>query len=91
MVVPADKSRAPPAEPSLTKNERTMLSILVAAGRTGLTTKAWYQRAKDAGLNPKRPADLFDLIEALKAKNLAVQSGEQCIAAGYVQQEGLFE
>jgi hypothetical protein len=90
MVVPVDKSRAPPAEPKLSPNQQTMLTLLEQAGPAGLMTDAWNDRAREAGIGTKRRADLIDLREALKAKKLALQYDERWIAARYVQ-EGLFE
>ena len=47
-----------------------MLSLLYAAGQTGLTTDEWNTRARAEGIGVKRRADLVDYRLALKAKNL---------------------
>ena len=37
----------------------------------GLTVEEWNEEAREAGLGKNRPADLYDLRNALKAKRLA--------------------
>ena len=72
VVVPADTQAATPAgrEPRLTRNQQTMFSLLHAADQTGLTTEEWNERARAEGVGVKRKADLYDIREALKAKQL---------------------
>jgi hypothetical protein len=59
----------------LSKNQQTMFSILHSEKR--LTTAAWNERAREAGLGLKRKPDLYDFREALKDKKLVVQLGDQ--------------
>ena len=56
--------------PHLTKNQRTMLTILQDAMPDGLTQDEWNDQARDAGLGVKRRGDLLDLRSALKRKGL---------------------
>jgi hypothetical protein len=71
VVVPAeDQPRVATGEPKLSKNIQTMLSLLRAAGQTGLTTDERNTRARTEGIGVKRRADLVDYRLALKAKNL---------------------
>jgi hypothetical protein len=58
------------SEPRLTKNQRTMFSILHDAGSSGLSIEDWNERAREAGLGTGRKADLFDFRSALEAKHL---------------------
>jgi hypothetical protein len=70
------------AEPKLTKNQRTMFSILHDAGPAGLSTEEWNSRARDAGIGVKRKADHCDIRSALKAKKLAREYNERWTVAG---------
>jgi hypothetical protein len=75
----ATEAEAPVAEGvavKLTKNQQTMFSILHAAKRP-LSQDEWNERAKAVGIGVKRHADLYDLREALKAKGLVLQLGDQ--------------
>jgi hypothetical protein len=47
-----------------------MFSLLHAVDQTGLTTEEWNERARAEGVGVKRKADLYDIREALKAKQL---------------------
>jgi hypothetical protein len=62
-------------EVKLTANQQTMFSILHSAKR--LSTTDWNTKAKEVGLGIKRPADLYDFREALKARGLVTQLGDQ--------------
>jgi hypothetical protein len=57
-------------EARLSKNQRTMFSILHDAGAHGLPLEDWNERTKAAGVGVNRRADLYDIRSALKAKNL---------------------
>ena len=82
IVLPAEAKAAKIAsEPELTKNQRSMLSLLRDAGPGGLTTKAWNDKAKDAGIGAKRKADLYDIRGNLKDKTLIYQDDGRWIAA----------
>jgi hypothetical protein len=82
VVVPVEGQAATVAsEPKLTANQKTMFSILHAAGAAGLTTEQWYDRAREAGLGVKRKADLYDLREALRAKKLVRCYGDRWTVA----------
>jgi hypothetical protein len=82
VVIPAQtEARTSDDEPKLTKNQRTMFGLLQGAGRRGLTTEEWNERARETGLGVKRKADLYDLREALKSKNLIRQYGERWTVA----------
>ena len=59
IVVPADlPPKKTATSDNLSKNQRTMFSILHDAGRGGLTTERWYELAREAGIGLKRKADL---------------------------------
>jgi hypothetical protein len=74
VVVPAETqitiSNSAGREPRLSKNQQTMFSLLHAADQTGLTTEEWNERARAEGVGVKRKADLYDIREALRAKQL---------------------
>ena len=71
VVIQAEEpSRPVVGEPRLSKNQQTMLSLLHAAGQTGLTTEQWNERARAEGVGIKRKADLYDIRESLRAKGL---------------------
>jgi hypothetical protein len=42
-----------------------MFTILYDAGERGLSTEAWNERAREAGIGTKRKADLYDIRAAL--------------------------
>lgn len=67
------------AEPShrLTANQKTMFGILHDAGSAGLSVDEWNAKARDAGLAPKRKADLHDFRSALKLKGLVHELGNR--------------
>jgi hypothetical protein len=71
VIVPGEAPTASvSAGPRLTKNQETVFSILHTAGQGGLTTEEWNERARAEGIGTKRKADLYDIRESLKAKNL---------------------
>jgi hypothetical protein len=70
VIVPTEPRAQSPIETELTPNQRTMFSIVHAAGSKGLTTESLNEKAREAGLGGKRKADLYDLREALKRKHL---------------------
>ena len=71
VVIQAEEpSRPATGEPRLSKNQQTMLSLLHAAGQTGLTTEQWNERARAEGVGIKRKADLYDIRESLRGKGL---------------------
>jgi len=49
----------------LSRNQQTMFTILYDAGERGLSTEAWNERAREAGIGTKRKADLYDIRAAL--------------------------
>lgn len=59
--------------PKLTKNQKTMLSLLHTAGPGGLTTEQWNERGRAVDIGVKRKADLYDIRAALKSKGLVRQ------------------
>jgi hypothetical protein len=65
---------------SLSKNQKTMFSILYDAGSQGLTLADWNKVARDAGIGVNRKADLFDLRTALHAKKMIYESNGRWIA-----------
>jgi len=75
VVVPIKLQQPAAKEPRLTKDQRTMFSILHDAGGF-LSKEDWNSRARDAGLGRKRNADLFDLRSSLIAKNLVRENAE---------------
>jgi hypothetical protein len=81
VVIPAATVTAPAKRGAeLTKNQRTMLSILFDA-HTGLTVEEWNARAREAGIGVSRKADLYDARASLKAKRLVHERGDQWVAA----------
>jgi hypothetical protein len=66
-----------PPEPKLSKNQKTMFSILRDAGPSGLTTQEWDTRARAEGIGVPRRADLYDTRTALKAKRIVRQYGDR--------------
>jgi hypothetical protein len=71
VVMPEDvKVVTAPGEPKLSKNQQTKFSILHAAGQGGLTTERWNEKARAVDIGVKRKADLYDIREALKSRNL---------------------
>lgn len=66
-----------PTGPKLTKNQQTMLAILHAAGKNGLTLEDWNDRCKEAGIGVSRRADLTDGRLALQSKRLAVKQADE--------------
>lgn len=78
VVVPAENAaQAKSVEPSLTKNQQTMISILRGADAAGLTTEQWNERARAVDIGTKRKADLYDIRAALKSKDLIRQYGDR--------------
>lgn len=67
---PANETRSVAVVDRLTKNQRTMFGILHAAGAAGLDTEQWNERARKEGIGVRRRADLCDIRETLKAKNI---------------------
>jgi hypothetical protein len=81
------------ADLKLSKNQQTMLSLIRAAGPSGLTTELWNEKARKLGIGAKRRADLHDLREGLKTKKLVQQDGERWAAiqqSDDPQQESMF-
>src|SRR5262249_16931751 len=70
IVIPADAQAKPTNEPKLTKNQKTMFSILHDAGPAGLTVGEWNERGNAAGIGKSRHADYYDARSALKKKGL---------------------
>jgi hypothetical protein len=65
-------------DPKLSANQKTMLSILLDAGRSGLTTTEWNDKAKDLQIGGKRGhAAWYDIRRSLLKKNIIRQSGDR--------------
>ena len=78
VVVPAENAmRAKSVEPSLTKNQQTLFSLLSGAGAAGLTTEQWNEQARAVDIGTRRKADLYDIRAALKSKGLIRQYGDR--------------
>jgi hypothetical protein len=75
VVIPSESTRAA-SEPRVSKNQRTIFSILHDAGH--LTTEQWNEKAREAGIGVSRRADLHDYRSALEKAGLVCQntSGE---------------
>lgn len=67
----------PQSGPKLTPNQKTMFAMLHEAGQTGLSTKDWDAKGKEAGIGERRRADLTDTRVQLKAKGLVRVYGDQ--------------
>jgi hypothetical protein len=80
VVVPSEAPAVDPTGDKLSKNQRTMFSILYAAGPRGLTVEDWNKAAHDAGIGGNRKADLYDLRTALHDKGLIYQSNDRWVA-----------
>jgi hypothetical protein len=80
VVMPSEAPAADATGDSLTKNQRTMFSILYEAGPRGLTLAEWNKTTRDAGIGVRRKADLVDLRTALHAKGLIYESNDRWIA-----------
>jgi hypothetical protein len=75
IVLPTD--HAPAARDKaekLTKNQKTMFSILHDAGRGGLTLERWNELGREAGIGRNRQADLYDCRTALHKKGLVTET-----------------
>lgn len=68
---------ARPDGPKLTKNQQTMYSLLHDAGAGGLTTEQWNERGRAVDIGVKRKADLYDIRESLKSKNIVRRYGDR--------------
>src|SRR5262245_55423073 len=78
IVLAAEASAQIAAErPKLTKNQQTMFSLLQGAGAAGLTTEQWNEKARAVDIGTKRKADLYDIREKLKSKELVRQYGDR--------------
>jgi AAA domain len=65
------------ADPKLTPNQKTMLSLLLDAGGHGLTTAEWNEKAKDIQLGGKRGLQTwYDIRRSLLKKNIIRQAGD---------------
>jgi AAA domain len=82
VIRPTDLPKAITAEPRLTKNQKTMLSLLHTAGPNGLTTEAWNEKARAAGIGINRRADLVDIHIALKSKHLVREYNDRWNVSG---------
>lgn len=77
VIEPCDISTEVETGPKLTKNQQTMFSLLHGAGPSGLTTERWYELARNEGIGVNRKADLYDLRESLKSKQLVRHYGDR--------------
>jgi hypothetical protein len=73
-------SAAAPAEPRLSKNQRTMFDLLHRAGNTGLTLADWNEKAREVGIGVARKADLYDVRSALVSKHLVRELSDRWVA-----------
>jgi len=76
VAVPSDAPPPAVSSPKLSPNQQTMYGILHEAGAKGLTTEEWNARAREVGIGDRRKADLVDIRNALKSKDLIRQYGE---------------
>jgi hypothetical protein len=77
VAVPADTPITQPREPKLSANQKTLFTMLYAAGSTGLSLEDWNSQAREAGIGVKRKADLNDIRAALLSKSLVRQYGDR--------------
>jgi hypothetical protein len=70
VVVPAEITAQGPRGARLTANQQSMINILDDAGRDGLSTEEWNDKAREHGIGANRRATLMDLRKALKDKGL---------------------
>jgi hypothetical protein len=83
VAVPADRSQsATPTLPEskLSANQKTLLAMLWDAPPSGLTVEEWNAQAREAGIGVKRKADLNDIRNVLKMRNLVRQYSDRWIA-----------
>jgi hypothetical protein len=80
VVMPSEAPATDTTGDGLTKNQKTMFSILYDTGSRGLTLAEWNRAARDAGIGSNRKADLFDLRTALKHKGLIYESNDRWVA-----------
>jgi Bifunctional DNA primase/polymerase, N-terminal/AAA domain len=80
VVVPSTAAADSATAEQLTKNQKTMFSILYDAGSRGLTAGEWNSAARDAEIGTKRKADLYDLRTALHARKLVYESNGRWFA-----------
>jgi hypothetical protein len=66
-----------PGDPKLSPNQKTLFSMVHAAGSAGLTLEDWNQQAREAGIGVKRKADLNDIRAALLSKQLVRSYGDR--------------
>jgi hypothetical protein len=59
----------------LSKNEKTMLAILHAAGAQGLMMEEWNDLARAQDIGVRRKADLWDIRKTLKDKTMVREYG----------------
>jgi hypothetical protein len=81
VVLPAEVAPSPaaPAEPRLSKNQRTMFDLLRSAGSAGLTLADWNDKAREVGIGVARKADLYDIRSALVSKRMVRSSGDRWV------------
>jgi hypothetical protein len=87
VAVPADisvQSAQKLSEPQLSANQKTLLAMLSDAPPSGLTVEEWNAQAREAGIGVKRKADLNDIRDVLKRRNLARQYGDRWIAVKHI-------
>jgi hypothetical protein len=56
--------------PIVRMDQQTMYHILREAGAAGLMQEEWNEKCREVGIGAKRHADLYDIREALRAKQL---------------------
>jgi hypothetical protein len=77
VILPVEAPPPGPAEPRLSKNQRTLFDLLHSAGPAGLTLTQWNDKAREVGIGVKRKADLYDLRSALLTKRLVHEYGSR--------------
>jgi hypothetical protein len=77
-VIVAAEAPAPTVKTArMTPNQQTMLTILVAAGKGGLSVEEWNERGRSEGIGKKRAPDLYDIRQALKEKKAVYEFNDR--------------
>jgi AAA domain len=73
IVVPQDDAIVTDKRVKLTKNQQTLLNILSATGKAGMSNDDWFAAAQELDIATKRKADFYDARRALEEKRLIVK------------------
>ena len=81
VIVPVEETEqtASATRLKLTPNERTMLTLLSEAGKSGLTIDAWNERARAEGLGEKRRQILYDTPILAQKKGAYLRRAERMV------------